>query len=146
MINTAEELRAAYPELTAQIENAARNEALSQGAADERARLEAIDAIRNNIGNPEMVHNAMFGENRLTAEQLALQAIQANAAQGAAVLASLGAETAPAAKVEPAPAVVEEPKTNSPEAMIAQARADVAAFQTMKEVRSHEQAFEQQGR
>jgi len=82
-----------------------------------------------------MVHNAMFGENRLTVEQLALQAIQANAAQGAAVLASLGAETAPAAKVEPAPAVVEEPKNDSPEAMMAQARADVAAFQKMKEVR-----------
>ena len=131
MYNTVEELRAAYPDLTAQIENAAQ----AQGAADERARLEAIDAIRNNIGNSEMVHNAMFGENRMTVEQLALQAIKANAAQGAAVLASLGAETAPATKVEPAPAVVEEPKTNSPEAMIAQARADVAAFQKMKEVR-----------
>jgi ATP-dependent Clp endopeptidase proteolytic subunit ClpP len=105
MINTVEELRAAYPELTAQLENAAQ----TQGAADERARLEAIDAIRNNIGNPEMVHNAMFGENRLTVEQLALEAIKANAAQGAAVLASLGADAEPATKVEPAPAVVEEP-------------------------------------
>ena len=131
MINTVEELRAAYPELTAQIENAAQ----AQGVADERARLEAIDAIRNNIGNPELVRNAMFGETRMTVEQLALQAIQANAAQGAAVLASLGADTEPAAAVEPAPAVVEEPKTNSPEDMIAQARADVAAFQKMKEVR-----------
>jgi hypothetical protein len=131
MINTVEELRAAYPELTAQIENAAQ----AQGVADERARLEAIDAIRNNIGNDEMVRNAMFGENRMTVEQLALQAIQANAAQGAAVLASLGTDTESAAAVEPAPAVVEEPKTNSPEAMIAQARADVAAFQKMKEVR-----------
>ena len=131
MINTVEELRAAYPELTAQIENAAQ----AQGVADERARLEAIDAIRNNIGNPELVRNAMFGESRMTVEQLALQAIQANAAQGAAVLASLGADAEPAAAVEPAPAVVEEPKTNSPEDMIAQARADVAAFQKMKEVR-----------
>ena len=111
MINTVEELRAAYPELTAQLENAAQ----IQGAADERARLEAIDAIRNNIGNPEMVHNAMFGENRLTVEQLAVQAIQANAAQGAAVLASLGADAEPATKVEPAPAVVEEPAVD-PEA------------------------------
>ena len=105
MIQTVDELRAAYPDLTAQLENAAQD----RGAADERARLEAIDAIRNNIGNSEMVHNAMFGETRLTAEQLALQAIQANAAQGAAVLASLGTETAPAAQVEPTPAPVEEP-------------------------------------
>ena len=51
----------------------------------------------------------------MTVEQLALQAIQANAAQGAAVLASLGAETAPATKVAPAPVVVEEPVAN-PEA------------------------------
>ena len=56
MYNTVEELRAAYPDLTAQIENAAQ----AKGAADERARLESIDAIRNNIGNPEMVRNAMF--------------------------------------------------------------------------------------
>ena len=111
MINTVEELRAAYPDLTAQLENAAQ----VQGAADERARLEAIDAIRNNIGNPEMVRNAMFGETRLTVEQLALQAIQANAAQGAAVLASLGADAEPATEVEPAPAVVEEPAVD-PEA------------------------------
>ena len=105
MFNTVEELRAAYPDLTAQIENAAQ----AQGAADERARLEAIDAIRNNIGNPEMVRNAMFGENRLTVEQLAMEAIKANAVQGAAVLASLGTDTEPATAVEPAPAVVEEP-------------------------------------
>jgi hypothetical protein len=113
MINTVDELRAAYPELTAQIENAARNEALSQGAADERARLEAIDAIRNNIGNSDMVRNAMFGENRLTAEQLALQAIQANAAQNAAVLANLEASAAPAAAVAAVPAPVVEPVSNS---------------------------------
>ena len=115
MINTVDELRAAYPELTAQIENAARNEALSQGAADERARLEAIDAIRNNIGNTDMVREAMFGETRLTAEQLALQAIQANAAQGAAVLENLQAAAAPAAAVAAVPAPVVEPVSNAAE-------------------------------
>ena len=104
MVNTVDELRAAYPDLTAQIENAAQ----ARGAADERARLEAIDAIRNNIGNAEMVHNAMFGETPMTVEQLALEAIKANAAQGAAVLASLDAGTE-TAQVEPTPAVVEEP-------------------------------------
>lgn len=105
MINTVEELRAAYPDLTAQIENAAREEAATQ----ERARLEAIEGIRNGIGDAELVHNAMYGENRMTAEQLALQAIQQNAAQGAAVLASLTSDTQPAAKVEPTPAPAVEP-------------------------------------
>lgn len=111
MIQTVDELRAAYPDLTAQIENAARDAALAQGAADERARLEAIDAIRNNIGNPEMVHDAMFGENRMTVEQLALEAIKANAAQGAAVLASLSADAEPANQVDPAPEPVEPVNT-----------------------------------
>ena len=108
VIQTVDELRAAYPELTAQIETAAQ----TQGAADERARLEAIDAIRNGIGNAELVRNAMFGENRMTAEQLALQAIQANAAKGAAVLASLEDETKPALAVEPEPAPVEPVNTS----------------------------------
>ena len=106
---TLEELRAAYPDLTAQLENAARNEGMEQGAANERARLQAIDAIRNGIGNADMVREAMYGENRLTAEQLALQAIQANAAQGAAVLASLDANAKPAQQVNPEPAPAVEP-------------------------------------
>lgn len=107
MIQTVEELRAAYPDLTAQIETAAQ----TQGAADERARLEAIDAIRNGIGNADMVRNAMFGENPMTAAELALQAIQANAVQGAAVLANLEAQTAPAQDVNPEPAPVEPVNT-----------------------------------
>ena len=122
MINTVDELRAAYPDLTAQLEHAAQD----RGAADERARLEAIDAIRNNIGNSDMVHNAMFGETRLTAEQLALEAIKANAAQGAAVLASLDATTE-TAQVEPTPAVVEEPVANPDEAL----KNDLAAIKTV---------------
>lgn len=109
MFNTVDELRAAYPDLTAQIEKAAQEEARSQGAAEERARLQAIDAIRNGIGNEELVRNAMFGEKPLTAEQLALQAIQENAAKGAAVLASLKADTAPASAVVPEAAAVEPP-------------------------------------
>ena len=109
MITTVDELRAAYPELTAQLENAARTDAMNQGAEQERSRLEAIDAIRNGIGDADLVRNAMFGENRMTAAELALAAIKANAAQGAAVLASLGDDTQPAAAVEPAPAPVVEP-------------------------------------
>lgn len=109
MFNTVEELRAAYPDLTAQIENAARDEARAQGAADERARLQAIESIRNGIGNDELVRNAMFGENPMTAEQLALQAIQENAAKSAAVLSGLGKDTAPANKVAPEAAPAEPP-------------------------------------
>ena len=115
MIHTVDELREAYPELTAQIERAAQEAAHAQGAADERARLEAIDAIRNNIGDADMVRNAMYGENRMTAAELALQAIQANAAQGAAVLNSLQEETAAAEEVAAVPAPVDVPTVNSKE-------------------------------
>lgn len=109
MFKTVEELRAAYPDLTAQIENAARDEARAQGAADERARLQAIESIRNGIGNEELVRNAMFGEKPMTAEQLALQAIQENAAKGAAVLNGMAADTTPANAVVPQAVVVEQP-------------------------------------
>ena len=115
MIKTVDELREAYPELTAQLESAARNEALTQGAADERARLEAIDAIRNNIGNSDMVREAMFGENRVTAEQLALQAIKANAAQGAAVLKNLQDDATAAGEVAVVPAPADVPVSNAAE-------------------------------
>ena len=117
MINTVEELRAAYPDLTAQLENAVREEAMAQGATAERQRLEAIEGIRNGIGNAELVRNAMFGEKPMTAAELALAAVQANAAQGAAVLANLGAETAPAAQVEPTPAPAVEPMADPNEGL-----------------------------
>jgi len=125
MINTVEELRAAYPELTAQLENAARDEAMAQGAADERARLEAIEGIRNGIGNAELVRNAMFGENRMTAAELALAAVQANAAQGAAVLDSLSQQTAPAAQVAATAAPAVEPMADPNEDL----KKDLAAIQ-----------------
>ena len=62
-----------------------------------------------------MVREAMFGENRVTAEQLALQAIQANAAQGAAVLANLQNDTAAAGEVAAVPAPVDVPESTAAE-------------------------------
>lgn len=127
MINTVEELRAAYPDLTAQLENAVRDEAMAQGATAERQRLEAIEGIRNGIGNADLVRNAMFGENRMTAAELALAAIQANAAQGAAVLASLTEDGKPAAQVEPAPAPAVEPTADPDEGL----KNDLAAIKAV---------------
>lgn len=103
-INTVEELRAAYPDLTAQLETAVRNEAMALGVSNERARLQAIEDIRNGIGNAELIRNAMFGDEPMTAEQLAFQAIKANAVQGNAILNSLGSETKPAQQVATAAA------------------------------------------
>ena len=103
-ISTVEELRAAYPELTAQLETAVRNEAMAQGVKNERTRLQAIEDIRNGIGNAELIRNAMFGDEPMTAEQLAFQAIKANAVQGNSVLNNLKTDTQQALQVAPAAA------------------------------------------
>ena len=87
-IATVDELRTAYPEFVAQIEA----EANAAGAANERARLQGIEAIRNAVGNTELVNDAMYGENRLTAEQLAYKAMQAQAAIGTTVVNQLEAD------------------------------------------------------
>ena len=115
MINTVDELRAAYPELTAQIENAAREVALTEGATNERTRLEGIEAIRNSIGNPEMVREAMYGENRMTAEQVALAAMQAAAAQGTAMLDAMANDTKTAAEVVAVAAPADDPMATAAE-------------------------------
>jgi hypothetical protein len=73
-------------------------------AAQERARLKAIDEIAANI-DPELVNEAKYGENPMTAEQLALRAMREgkminNALFGAAVAANKAAGTE---GVKPAP-------------------------------------------
>lgn len=115
MINTVDELRAAYTELTAQIENAAREEAMTQGATNERARLEAIEAIRNSVGNPDMVREAMYGDNRMTAEKLALAAMQAASVQGGVMLDNMANDTKAAAAVVAVSAPADEPMASAAE-------------------------------
>lgn len=48
---------------------------VADAAAQERARLKAIDAIAANIA-PELVNEAKYGENPMSAEQLAFRAMQ----------------------------------------------------------------------
>lgn len=88
-INNAEELRTAFPDFVAQIETAAR----AEGVNAERGRIQGIEAIQNAIGDQSMVNNAKYGEKPLTAEQLAFQAMQAQAAIGATVLNNMVADT-----------------------------------------------------
>lgn len=130
---TPEELRNAYPELVAQIESAAR----ADGAAAERTRIQQIERVQAAIGDPEMVRNAKFGEQPMTLEQVAVAVLQAQAAIGSNMLNNLAADAAAsgAASVTGAAAPAGEPNPNSPEAIAAQAKADVAAFQKTKEVR-----------
>ena len=103
-IKNLDELRAAYPDLMAQAETAAREEGRTAGVAEERARIQGIESIQGAIADQAMITGAKYGEKPLTAEQLAFQAMQAQAAIGAKVLKNMtedgtesGAEDVPAA-------------------------------------------------
>ena len=132
-IQTVEELRNAFPELVAQIESAAR----AEGVTAERNRIQQIEGVQAAIGDPNMVRNAKFGENPMTLEQVAVAVLQAQAAIGSTMLNNLqsDATASGAASVTGAAAPAGEPNPDSPEAIMAQAKADVAAFQKNKEVR-----------
>lgn len=99
-IKNVEDLRNAYPDLVAQIENAAKKES----ASAEQARIKSIEGIENSIADKNLVNDAKYGENPMTAEQLALKAMQAQSAIGATMLANMaddakasGANAVPAA-------------------------------------------------
>ena len=132
-IQTVEELRNAFPDLVAQIESAAR----ADGVSAERNRIQQIESVQAAIGDPNMVHNAKYGEKPMTLEQVAVAVLQAQAAIGSTMLNALAGDAAAsgAAFVTGAAAPAVEPNPNSPEAIMAQAKADVAAFQKNKEVR-----------
>ena len=133
MFETVEELRNAFPDLVAQIESAAR----ADGVAAERTRIQEIENIQNVIGDTQMVQDAKFGANPMNAKDMLFAAAQKHAAVGTQMLGLLNADAAAsgAAAVAGAAAPAGEPNPDSPEAMAAQAKADVAAFQRMKEVR-----------
>ena len=91
-IKNIEDLKKAYPDLLTQAENAAREEGRTAGVTEERARIKGIEDIQNAIADQKLIAGAKYGEKPLTAEQLALQAMQAQAAIGVRVLADMGAD------------------------------------------------------
>ena len=100
-IKNMDELRAAFPDLLAQVEAAAK----SDGVAAERARIKGIEEIENAIGNSDLINKAKFGETPMNAEQLAFAAMKAQAAIGAKVLDNLvdDAQNSGASGVQPTP-------------------------------------------
>ncbi|MFQ7197513.1 MAG: hypothetical protein ACLRPB_10230 [Lawsonibacter sp.] len=107
-IKNLDELRAAYPDLLAQAENAAQ----AKGVASERARIQGIEDIEAAIGDAEMVKNAKYGEKPMNAEQLAFAAMKKQAAVGMSMLAKLDEDTKNSGSggVKPTPASGVEPK------------------------------------
>ena len=76
---TLEELRAAHPELVAQIESAAQAAARTEATTAERARIKAIEEIASGVGDPQLVEDAKYGDAPCTAPELALKAMQQQA-------------------------------------------------------------------
>lgn len=102
---TLEEMREQHPDLVAQIEQQAAAAAAKEAIAKERARLQAIESIEATVGDTELVNDAKYGPEPCTAEQLALKAMQKQAALGTKHLKDAAAdnEDANAAKVGAAP-------------------------------------------
>lgn len=91
---TEQELRAQHPELVASIERAAVEAARTEIVASERARLQAIESIEAQIGDTQLIAEAKYGENACDAAQLALKAMQKQAALGTAHLAAVQIDAA----------------------------------------------------
>lgn len=127
--NNTEELRTAEPQLVSQIEAEAADRAVAQAVADERARQRAIDEIAAVVGDDQLVQEAKYGKNPCTAEQLALRAMQAQAALGEEHLENVAADNAAsgAQKVEASAATEDEQKPLSKEERRAQGRAAAKA-------------------
>ena len=59
----------------------------------ERARIKGIEEIENTIADKDLINEAKYGESPMTAEQLALKALQAQSKIGATVLDNLDDDT-----------------------------------------------------
>ena len=105
-IRNPEELRNAFPELVAQIETAARSEAV----AAERQRIQEIEGIQNAITDSALIASAKFGEKPMNAQELAYEAMKAQNAMGKSILDGMKKDAEPAAAVEPAAAPAAEPQ------------------------------------
>lgn len=116
-IKNIEELRSAFPDLLAQAEAAAKEEGRAAGIADERARIQGIEAIQNAIADKALIDGAKYGETPLTAEQLAFKAMQAQAAIGATVLNNMTADNAESGAKAVAAAPNNGPEANAEEAI-----------------------------
>ena len=141
MASTVEELRAEYPELTAQLEAEARAAATpapsaateGDGGADpaqvERQRIQDIDALAS-LYDTESIREAKYGDHPCTAQELAYRMAQKAAKTGKSYMAALeadtgasGAQQVGAANNEGAPA-----GELTPEQRMAKGRADAKAL------------------
>ncbi len=79
------ELKEKYPNLVQQIQEDGKEQVqnqIEQALQKERERLKSIEEIENIIGDKELVKAAKYGENKMTAQDLALAAMKKQAKLG----------------------------------------------------------------
>ena len=136
---TAEELRAKYPELIAEVEEAARasvdhTDVINAAVQAERARLAGIDEVAA-LFDPNLVRAAKY-DDPCTAAEMTLKAAQAAAARGSKFLADAqeDAKNSGAADVGSIPGSEDEVvDDNDPEIRLEKARAVVKQLLEKKE-------------
>ena len=91
-VKNIEELEAKYPKLVNEVKAKAFAEGQKQGAIDENKRLKGIESIQAAVVSKDLINEAKYGEEKMTAEQLAFKAMQAQAEVGMTVLADIKAD------------------------------------------------------
>ena len=88
-VKNMEDLKNAYPDLVEQVRADAFAQGEAHGAQAERERLQGIEAIEAAVADKALINEAKYGEQPMTAESLALKAMQAQAALGNNMVADM---------------------------------------------------------
>lgn len=112
MANTAEELRAQYPDLVAQIEDAAKEKA----RAEERNRIKGLEEISGAVADKALMEEAKFGESPMTVEELSVMAMKQQSKLQASILKSLeeDAKNSGTGDIKAGPKDIEEDEEDDP--------------------------------
>lgn len=112
MANTVEELRAQYPDLVAQIEDAAEEKA----RAEERNRIKGLEEISGAVADKALMEEAKFGESPMTVEELSVMAMKQQSKLQASILKSLeeDAKNSGTGDIKASPKNIEEDEEDDP--------------------------------
>ena len=113
MANTVEELRAQYPDLVAQIEDAAKEKA----RVEERDRIKGLEEISGAVADKALMEEAKFGESPMTVEELSVMAMKQQSKLQASILKSLeeDAKNSGTGDIKASPKNIEEDEEDDPE-------------------------------
>ena len=113
MANTVEELRAQYPDLVAQIEDAAKEKA----RVEERDRIKGLEEISGAVADKALMEEAKFGESPMTVEELSVMAMKQQSKLQASILKSLeeDAKNSGTGDIKASPKNIEEDEEDDPD-------------------------------